>query len=144
MLQLEARHPLSQGLNFRLWTFCVFIWIRCFESRNKFLIIFSVALDSRLAAAFNLTSGQIVLARRTRSLFLDAEAAMEAAPAVARFIAQETGKDDEWISLSLDSFNRIAECGYTPFATEIGPVVFVITQHVQCEGESLQVALVDE
>lgn len=50
-----------------------------------------------------------VLARRTRSLFLDAEAAMEAAPAVARFIAQETGKDDEWISLSLDSFNRIAD-----------------------------------
>lgn len=37
-----------------------------------------------------------VLARRTRALILDARASMEAAPAVARLMARELGKDEAW------------------------------------------------
>lgn len=50
-----------------------------------------------------------VLARRTRSLFLDAQAAMEAAPEIATFIANERGLDDSWAVASLDSFFAIAK-----------------------------------
>ncbi|SHK56804.1 glycerol-3-phosphate dehydrogenase/oxidase [Rhodothermus profundi] len=38
-----------------------------------------------------------VLARRTRALFLDAEAACQAAPAVAQRIAAELGRDATWV-----------------------------------------------
>ncbi|GAB6096454.1 glycerol-3-phosphate dehydrogenase/oxidase [Desulfatiferula olefinivorans] len=37
-----------------------------------------------------------VLARRTRALILDARASMDAAPAVARVMARELGKDEAW------------------------------------------------
>jgi glycerol-3-phosphate dehydrogenase len=37
-----------------------------------------------------------VLARRTRSLFLDARASMEAAPQAARLLARELGRDTAW------------------------------------------------
>jgi glycerol-3-phosphate dehydrogenase len=50
-----------------------------------------------------------VLARRTRSLFLDASAAIESARAVATFMANELGRDDEWANSSVDSFLEIAE-----------------------------------
>ncbi len=45
-----------------------------------------------------------VLARRTRALFLDAAAALEAAPAVARRLAAELGHDSTWISRQLRDF----------------------------------------
>ena len=45
-----------------------------------------------------------VLARRTRALFLDAAAALEAAPAVARRLAAELGRDSTWISRQLRDF----------------------------------------
>ena len=37
-----------------------------------------------------------VLARRTRALLLDARASLEAAPAVARLLAAELGRDEAW------------------------------------------------
>jgi glycerol-3-phosphate dehydrogenase len=52
-----------------------------------------------------------VLARRTRALFLDARAAMEAAPAVAACLAQELGRDESWQQSQLDAFRNIA-AGY--------------------------------
>lgn len=52
-----------------------------------------------------------VLARRTRSLILDARAAMEAAPAVARLMAAELGQDEAWIEAQLQSFASLAK-GY--------------------------------
>jgi glycerol-3-phosphate dehydrogenase len=46
-----------------------------------------------------------VLSRRTRALFLNARAAMEMAPAVARLMAQELGAGQDWIEQQLRQFN---------------------------------------
>ena len=46
-----------------------------------------------------------VLSRRTRALFLNARAAMEMAPAVARLMAQELGTGEAWIEQQLQQFN---------------------------------------
>ena len=52
-----------------------------------------------------------VLARRTRALFLDARAAIEAAPVVARFLAEELNRSEAWMTSDLESFMEIAK-GY--------------------------------
>ena len=52
-----------------------------------------------------------VLARRTRALFLDARAAMEAAPTVANVLAKELGRDAAWKSRQLENFCTVAR-GY--------------------------------
>jgi glycerol-3-phosphate dehydrogenase len=52
-----------------------------------------------------------VLARRIRLLFLDARAAMEAAPMVAEMLALLKGNDEQWQKEQLDMFNKLAE-GY--------------------------------
>jgi glycerol-3-phosphate dehydrogenase len=52
-----------------------------------------------------------VLARRTRSLFLDARASLEAAPITARLLASELGKDANWEQEQLENYRRVAE-GY--------------------------------
>jgi glycerol-3-phosphate dehydrogenase len=52
-----------------------------------------------------------VLARRTRALFLDARAAIEAAPAVADVLAKELGHDAAWKARQLEEFGAVAR-GY--------------------------------
>ena len=52
-----------------------------------------------------------VLARRTRALFLDARAAMEAAPAVAKVLAKELGRSEAWRDKDLRDFLAVAQ-GY--------------------------------
>jgi len=52
-----------------------------------------------------------VLARRTRALFLDARAAIEAAPAVADVLARELHRCDSWKENDLRSFQETAK-GY--------------------------------
>lgn len=52
-----------------------------------------------------------VLARRLRMLLLDARAAMDMAPAVARLMAQELGRDERWQEDQVQEFTRLAE-GY--------------------------------
>jgi glycerol-3-phosphate dehydrogenase len=52
-----------------------------------------------------------VLARRTRALFLDARAAIEAAPAVADLLARELGRSAEWMARDLEAFRSVAS-GY--------------------------------
>jgi len=52
-----------------------------------------------------------VLARRTRALFLDARAAIEAAPLVADLLARELNRTPEWRDRDLENFNDIA-AGY--------------------------------
>lgn len=47
-----------------------------------------------------------VLARRTRTLFLNASAAIEMAPKVAEILARELGKSNDWISDEIDQFAR--------------------------------------
>ena len=48
------------------------------------------------------------LARRTRGLFLDAEASAQAAPVVARLVAAEIGRDDAWIAAQVEAVRQIA------------------------------------
>jgi len=48
------------------------------------------------------------LARRTRSLLLDARAAIEAAPLVARIMAKEMGKNNDWITTQVNNFISVA------------------------------------
>jgi len=52
-----------------------------------------------------------VLARRTRALFLDACAAIEAAPAVADLLARKLGRSEAWREKDLQSFLSVAQ-GY--------------------------------
>ncbi|HVS66314.1 MAG TPA: glycerol-3-phosphate dehydrogenase/oxidase [Thermoanaerobaculia bacterium] len=54
-----------------------------------------------------------VLARRTRSLLLDARAAGEAAAVVARAMARELRRDDDWVDEQVGSFRELAR-GYLP------------------------------
>ncbi len=49
-----------------------------------------------------------VLSRRTRMLFLDVDAAIEAAPAVAKIMAVELNKDAQWIKEQVEDFTRLA------------------------------------
>jgi glycerol-3-phosphate dehydrogenase len=53
------------------------------------------------------------LSRRTRQLLLNAHEAIKAAPLVANLMAEEIGKDDNWIKEQIDTFNLIAK-NYLP------------------------------
>jgi len=50
-----------------------------------------------------------VLARRTRILFLNASAAMEAAPIVAELMMIEMNKNKEWGKNQINSFTIVAK-----------------------------------
>jgi glycerol-3-phosphate dehydrogenase len=50
-----------------------------------------------------------VLARRTRALSLDVKAALRMAPAAARLMATELGRDEAWQRQQLAEFERLAE-----------------------------------
>lgn len=50
-----------------------------------------------------------VLARRTRALFLNARAAVAAAPAVAEVMARELGQGDDWAVAQVRAFRKLAE-----------------------------------
>ncbi len=52
-----------------------------------------------------------VLARRSRSLYLDARASIAAAPLVARIMAAELGRDERWQSAQVAAFRELAD-GY--------------------------------
>jgi len=52
-----------------------------------------------------------VLSRRTRSLILNARAAMEAAPRVAELMAEELGRGPDWVHDQVESFQELA-AGY--------------------------------
>ena len=49
-----------------------------------------------------------VLSRRTRSLILDARAAMDAAPKVAELMAQELDRDGDWVESQVEEFRAMA------------------------------------
>jgi glycerol-3-phosphate dehydrogenase len=50
-----------------------------------------------------------VLARRTRCLFLNAQATLDIAPQVAQIMAQEMGKDETWVDTELKLFTEIVK-----------------------------------
>ena len=60
-------------------------------------------------------SVQDVLARRTRALFLDARASIEAAPQVAKLLAAELGRDKVWEEQQVAEFRTLA-ASYLPTA----------------------------
>lgn len=81
------------------------------------------ALDPQpLHPQLNLTAGQVqwatrhemarsvedVLARRTRALFLNAQAALQAAPQVAALLAAELNRDAPWQAAQLTAFTSVA------------------------------------
>jgi glycerol-3-phosphate dehydrogenase len=49
-----------------------------------------------------------VLSRRTRALLLDARAAAEMAPPVARLLARELGRDEAWEARQVLNFRELA------------------------------------
>ena len=53
------------------------------------------------------------LSRRTRQLLLDAKAAIDIAPYIAKLMAEEMGKDENWIKEQINNFNDIAT-NYAP------------------------------
>ena len=50
-----------------------------------------------------------VLSRRSRSLILNASAALEAAPQVARLMARQIGRDSQWCDDQVEAFQKIAQ-----------------------------------
>ena len=52
-----------------------------------------------------------VLARRTRSLLLDAKASVDAAPVAASLLARELGRDTAWADAQVEAYRRLA-AGY--------------------------------
>jgi glycerol-3-phosphate dehydrogenase len=50
-----------------------------------------------------------VLARRTRALFLNAQAAFEMAPRAAEIMAQELGHDEAWQAAQVAKFRSLAK-----------------------------------
>ncbi len=52
-----------------------------------------------------------VLARRTRALLFDAQAATEAAPRVAEILSRELGRDATWAQAQVEAFRAVAS-GY--------------------------------
>jgi len=54
-----------------------------------------------------------VLARRTRTVLLDAQAAMRAAPAVAALMARELGRDEAWAANQVRAFEELAARYYS-------------------------------
>jgi glycerol-3-phosphate dehydrogenase len=51
------------------------------------------------------------LARRTRALFLNAQAAVEMAPRAAELLARELGRDSTWRTAQVEAFRELA-AGY--------------------------------
>jgi glycerol-3-phosphate dehydrogenase len=65
--------------------------------------------DVAWAARFEMARGvEDVLARRTRWLFLDSAGAHEAAPHVARWLADELGHDADWAAAQVERFRQTA------------------------------------
>ena len=62
-----------------------------------------------------------VLARRTRALFLNAQAALRMAPRVARLMARELEQGPEWEAEQIASFRRTAESYLPPLVSEPRP-----------------------
>jgi glycerol-3-phosphate dehydrogenase len=48
------------------------------------------------------------LARRTRSLLLDAKASIEMAPAVAKILAKELNKSTDWEKEQIKEYTKLA------------------------------------
>ncbi|WP_439881874.1 FAD-dependent oxidoreductase [Pontibacter sp. MBLB2868] len=98
----------------------------------KQLILTQPELSEKLHPAFNYCLAEVVwavrhemartvedvLARRLRMLFLDARAAIETAPVVARILASELARDQAWELQQISAFERLAMGYLAPLATK--------------------------
>jgi glycerol-3-phosphate dehydrogenase len=85
----EGKPELNQQVHSRLpYTVAEIIWI----CRNEMAV-----------------TVEDLLARRTRSLFLDSRSSVEAAPGIARILAAELGRDEKWEAEQVSSFQKLAE-----------------------------------
>ncbi|MBN2377699.1 MAG: glycerol-3-phosphate dehydrogenase/oxidase [Sedimentisphaerales bacterium] len=50
-----------------------------------------------------------ILARRQRALILDAQASMEIAPQIAAILAEELGRDENWVNSQIKSYRALAK-----------------------------------
>ncbi|KDD16903.1 glycerol-3-phosphate dehydrogenase/oxidase [Bordetella bronchiseptica] len=85
--------------------------LRALPGADRMLVKASALTEAhvRYAARHELArTVEDVLARRNRALFLDAEAALLAAPEVARILAQELGHDEAWSRATLAEFEAVA------------------------------------
>lgn len=74
--------------------------------KNLFYIKAEVVFAVRYEMAQKLED---VLARRTRSLFLDAKSTLECAPVVAQIMAKELNKGSDWIETEVKEFEILAK-----------------------------------
>jgi glycerol-3-phosphate dehydrogenase len=85
------------------------------EARPELDAVLDPALPMRAAQVYWAVRHEMartvddVLARRTRALSLNAAAAIRMAPAVARLMAAELGRDDTWQRQQVSDFTSIAE-----------------------------------
>jgi len=85
------------------------------EGRPELAAVLDPALPIRAAQVYWAVRHEMartvddVLARRTRVLSLNARAAIRMAPAVARLMAAELGRDESWQQAQVAEFNAIAE-----------------------------------
>jgi glycerol-3-phosphate dehydrogenase len=82
-------------------------WAEPLHPRLPYLAV-EVVWAAREEAALTVED---VLARRTRALFLDARASVEAASKVASLLAVELGRDERWAEAQTAAFTALAE-GY--------------------------------
>jgi len=93
--------------------------VELIESRPELGVVLDSSLEVRAAQVVWAARHEMartvddVLARRTRALPLDVKAALRMAPAVARLLAAELGRDEAWQRQQLRDFAAIAE-GYLP------------------------------
>ena len=92
---------------------------RLIEGRPDLDVVLDPALPIRAAQIFWAVRHEMArtvddaLARRTRALSLNVKAALHMAPAVARLMAAELGRDEAWQKQQVAEFSAIAE-GYLP------------------------------
>jgi glycerol-3-phosphate dehydrogenase len=93
------------------------------DARKVRTVCNDTSLNKLIHPNFNIKEGEVVwsirnemartvedfLARRTRSLFLDAKASIEMAPKVAKLMAKELKKNRKWVKDQIDSYNLIAK-----------------------------------
>ncbi len=84
------------------------------EKLNEDFVVFAVINEMARTV-------EDVLARRMRTLFLNAKLAVELAPRVAEIMAQELGKDENWIAEQIENFNRTAK-NYQPTGAQASPL----------------------
>ena len=87
------------GLGLRLWIVGLLVWMV-----GHGLAVWAARHEQARTV-------EDVLARRTRALFLNSRAAIEAAPAVADLLARELNRDEAFKARDLEAFQSLAQ-GY--------------------------------